>query len=220
MKTKEITFKQSVKIFQVYRNINVYGKRKKSFGDRREVNEWKEIMSKAGCVVDNELFLPEQILNNPDLKNCDLIIIEDDNKPVTFTANDLRFAKLFGTKYEPDYNQCFRTTQPNRYHIFEIRKNENIELHLRYGYFEVGIPERGNFKLCDIKKNEPIEIKINGKTDFSSSSRRDRVFKEQDYVVEYIGDFKKCKILREPYDPILKKVPSNRKVVDLTKQLW
>lgn len=220
MKPQQLIFKKPIKIFQVFRNVNVYGKSKKSFDDRKDDIAWKDIHSKAGHISGNELYLSEQILKNPDLENCDLIIIEDDNQIETFSSSDLSYTKIIGSTNELEYNYCFRTSKPNKFRIFEIRNNENIELHLKYGYFEVGIPERENFKLCEIKMNLPVEIKINGKTDFSMSSRRARVFKEQSYIFEYKGDFDKCKILKEPYEPLLKQVPIDRKLVDLNKPLW
>ena len=220
MKLQEITFSRPVKVFQVFRNINVYGKTKKSYDDRKDIMSWSEIHSKGGHILENELYLPMQILKNPDLKTCDLITIEDDNQPQAFTAANLRFTKIIGSNSTPDYNHCFHLTRSNKLDIFEIRVGVHIEIHLLYGYFEVGIPKRLNFKLCDIKMNKPVEIKINGKTDFSLSSRLARVFKEQDYIIEYIGDFDKCKILKEPYEPTLKQVPTNRKVIDLMKPLW
>lgn len=220
MKYTEITFRKPVKVCQIFRNIIVYGKSMKSFDDRRDKSAWTDINSKAGHIVNNELFLPEQILNNPDLNNCGLITIEDDNHPHTFTSRDMRFTKVIGSDYEPDYNHCFDLTHPRKFDIFELRYSGEIEIYLKYGYFEVGIPERENFKLCNLEKNKPVEIKINGKTDFSLTSGRARIFKEQEYIFEYLGDFNKCKILKEPYNSYLKHLPKDRKVIDLLKQLW
>ena len=204
MNPKEIIFSRPVAVFQVFRNINIYEKTEKSFDDRKDKSEWNKISSKSGHVINGELYLPEQIINNPDLVTCDLITIEDDNVP----------------NPKGDYNRCLHLARNNKFDIFEIKKKDDIELHLKYGYFEVGIPRRENFKLGEIKRNKPIEIKINGKTDSSLTSRRARVYKEQAYIFEYIGDFDKCKILREPYDSTVKHVPAERKVIDLTKQLW
>jgi len=220
MKHQEIIFMNSVKVFQIFRNINVYGKSTKSFDERKEKIAWRDINSKSGHVISGELFLPEQILSNPDFKTCDLITIEDDNSHNTLTSRDLRFRKIIYPNLKPKYNHCFDLSKHNKLDIFEIRNSAEIELYLKYGYFEVGTPERENFKLCELGNNKPIEIKINGKTDFSMSSRRARVFKEQDYIFEYLGDFNKCKILREPYESNLKYLPTDRKIVDLMKQLW
>ncbi len=209
MKFQEILFKKPIRIIQVFRNINIYGKQDKSFETRKDKISWKQIQSNSGYIFENELYLPEQILMNPDFKDCDLITIEDDNQD-----------QVASSKYKSILNHCFITTRTTLLDIFEIRMKEEVELHLKYGYFEVGTPKRENFKLCDIKINVPVEIKINGKTDSSLSSRRDRVFKEQLYIFNYLGDFQNCKILKEPHDFKIKYVPEDRKVIDLIKQLW
>ncbi len=220
MKLQEIIFNRPIKVLQIFRNVNIYGKEKKSFDDRKEEVAWNIINSKSGQVINGELFLPEQILSNLDLMTCDLITIEDDNQQQEFNSADLKFTKVIASNSKTIYNHCFHLTRPNKFDIFEIRKEEEIEFHLQYGYFEIGIPERKNFKLCEIIKNKPIEIKINGKTDSSLTSGRERIFKEQDYIIEYIGDFNKCKILKEPYNSTPKQIPSERKLIDLMKQLW
>lgn len=220
MSLKQITFKHPVKVFQVFRNINVYGKANKSFDNRREKTEWKPISSKAGYVKDGELYLPESILGNPDFKTCDVITFEDNAEIKPVTALDMAYARYYNLDIKPVYNHCFHLDRVNKLDIFEIRKTDEIELHLLYGYFEIGTPKRGNIKLCEIRKGEPVEVKINGKTDFSMSSRRARVFKEQAYIFEYIGDFTQCMILKEPYEPVVKHVPEKRKLVDMMKTLW
>lgn len=210
MKLQEVLFQNPIKIIQVFRNINIYEKAEKSFELRKEKISWKPMFSKSGYVFKDELFLPEQILSNPDFKNCNLITLNDNNN-----INENTFPKE-----NTNFNNCFNLISTKSIDIFELKMKEDLELHLKYGYFEVGIPERQNFKLCNINKNQSIEIKINGKTDSSLSSRRARVFKEQYYIYDYIGDFHKCKILKEPFDSHLKHVPENRRVIDLIKQLW
>lgn len=215
MKVKEIPFKRPRMVFQVFRNINIYDKSKKSLDDRKDKLSWNTIQSYSGYVINDELHLPEQILKNPDFKVCDLITLSDDNHPQVLTPQNS------GAKAPTSsYNHCLSLIGPNKFEIFEIKKAENLELHLRYDPFEIGIPERKNFKLCDLKKNKPVEIKINGKTDFSMASRRARVFKEQAYIIEYLGGFDKCKILKTPFNHVSKNIPTKRKVVDLLKPLW
>ena len=121
MKPQQIVFKKPVKLIQVFRNINVYGKEEKSFELRKDVMTWKPIPSKSGYVLENELFLPEQILRNPDFNNCDLIILEDDN-----TIQSLSFL------HKKESNYCFITTRPNQLDIFELRMKDALELHLKY----------------------------------------------------------------------------------------
>lgn len=204
MKYQKFTLKLPIKVFQVFRHINVYDKTKKSYNDRKDTIGLTDIPSKSGYVFKDELYLPESILNNPDLQTCDLVTLEDDFCPMPQSVA----------------NRCFHLKRKCIFDIFEIKSKEVIELHLQYKYFGVGTPERENFKLGEIKKGKPIEIKINGKTDFSLTSRRARVFKEQTYIFNYIGDFRECKILKEPFDFTMKRLPPDRKVVDLIKPLW
>ena len=69
-------FKRPVKLLQVFRNLNVYGKDKKSFGARKQEVAWRKFESKSGYVRDGELFLPETVLQQPHFLNCDLLTLE------------------------------------------------------------------------------------------------------------------------------------------------
>lgn len=223
MNPRPHTFPSPVKIFQVFRHVNVYGKDEKSFDARREKMEWKPMPSKSGYVKDGELYLPESIQDNPDFKTCDLITIIDNAGPGQMPPYKGNREQPWARPPAPVYNHCFHLTRVNKLDIFKIHKQGEIELHLEYGDYgclELGVPRRDNIKLCDIKLNQPVEIKINGKIDSSLSSGRARMFKEQDYIIEYIGDFDKCYLLREPWEPVLKKVPQERKLVDMMKTLW
>lgn len=227
MKLQEISFKRPVKLVQVFRHVHRYDKSEKSFEDRKEDLAWRPISSKNGHVKEGVLFLPEEVLQDPKLTHCDLITVEDDLQEPSLWYGDqgytyhaaLRVPRQEGPM-RPDFHHCFHLHHPNRLDIFEIRQNEDLELFLRYGYYAVGVPERPNFKLCELKKGSAVEIKINGKTDFSLTSRRGRQFKEQHYIFHYVGDFTHCRILKEPYAPFVKEMPADRKVVDLLKPLW
>ena len=206
MKLQEKIFSRPVKILQVFRNINMYGKDKKSFSDRGDDMVWQAMPSKSGHVLDNELFLPGAVFNDPQFQSGCLVTLEDNNQPQPKTTEK--------------YNHCFQLTGTNRLDIFEVKYKEELELFLHYGYFTIGIPSRDNFKICELIKGKPVEIKINGKTDSSLTWRRARIFKDQFYIYEYLGEFKKCTILKEPFGDFIKQVPADRKLVDLMKPLW
>lgn len=220
MKLQEFNFKRPVKVLTVVRNINIYGKSKKSFDDRKEDTAWRPISSKSGYVKDNELYLPETITDNINLNNCGLITIEDDNHQQGFDATDLQRSNVIASNKKAARNRCFNKTHTWKLDIFDLRPTVEFEVFLHYDYFEVGIPERDNFKICALKIRQPTEIKINGKTDASMSSGRERIFKEQSYILEYAGDFTSCKLLKEPFDPMIKHIPAERKIIDLMKPLW
>ncbi|MEO5649312.1 MAG: hypothetical protein ABIR03_05230 [Ginsengibacter sp.] len=218
MKLQEIIFKKPVKVLQVFRNINIYGKADKSFENRKGTMEWQSILSKSGYVSGDELFLPETFFDHNHPETGGIITLEDNNQTGKGNTPYLHSSKITGRNEEADSNRFFKTGSIAKLDIFEI-KNE-LELFLKYDAYEVGIPERKNFKLCLLKPKVPVEIKINGKTDFSMTSGRQRVFKEQHYLFEYLGEYKYCKILKEPFAPMIKHVPEERKTVDLIKPLW
>lgn len=75
--------------------------------------------------------------------------------------------------------------------IFKIRKTDSelfeIEIDYAANSMSIGVPERENHKFCDLKKDKPIRYKINGKSDFTMTGRKERTFYEFDYVFEWIG---------------------------------
>jgi hypothetical protein len=127
---------------------------------------------------------------------------------------------VIASNKSPERNRCLNINHPNRLDIFDLKFESELEIFLHYDYFEVDIPERDNFKICSLKMNQPVEIKIKGKTDLSMSSGRERIFKQQSYILEYAGDFSSCKLLKEPVDGVTKHIRSQRKIIDLMKPLW
>jgi hypothetical protein len=212
MKLQEVSFPHPVKVLQVFRHIHVYDKTEKSFENRKEINQWKPMASVSGYIQDGKLYLPEEILNNPAFPNCTLITLEDDNQPLPAKANNHAIPG--------GHNQCFQQANKIPLHIFDLRVQTGMELYLHYSYFTVGIPERDNFKICDLQPGKPVEIKINGKTDATLSKGSARVFKEQQYVLEYLGEYSTAFILKPPVQTYTKTIPVERKTVDLIKPLW
>jgi hypothetical protein len=139
------------------------------------------------------------------------------NESVLITLEDTNFVSKFNLSY---VNASKSFTFSNRYQLDVFELKNDLDIHLHYDKYEVGIPARANYKLCHLDQDEPIEIKINGKIDATASRGRERMFKEQQFIFQYLGDFKKYKILREPFLPMSKIIPSKRKVVDLIKPLW
>ena len=209
MKAQPITFKKPFKLVQLFRNINTYGKEEKSFEDRKAKIAWKPIQSTAGFVKDDIVYLPESILALPNFEQSDLIILIDDN-----------FKTVENVVYTKEKNLCFKNKSSNKIDFLQAKLDEKIELYLNPGYFEVGLPVRDEFKICELVKDKPISIKINGKRDFSLTSRRARTFVEQEYIFNYIGDFTTIQIENEPSLLITKAIPSAVKVIDLMKPLW
>lgn len=78
------------------------------------------------------------------------------------------------------------------YSIFKIKRTDGVlSVHLNYqdNGFYIGIPRRDNFQVAQLAPNQPVRITINGKSDFSASSRRERTFYLLDYLFVYYGEF-------------------------------
>lgn len=209
VKATVIQLKKPVKVLQVFCKVVYYRKDEKSFADRKHKLEWQAVDSVNGHSIDQQLFLPERMLEHPRLMRCDLIAIVDDQTVEHYHGREL------------EHNDCLVLDVPRPLGIFNLAQKEELELHLRHEPLSTEIPKRDGFKISDLRKGEPIEVKINGKYDFSLfGSPRARVFKEQQYIFQYVGDFTSFQVLKQPITSIHKRIPENRKLVDLLKPLW
>lgn len=210
MKHQELIFKKPVKILQIYRMVNEYGKDERSFADRKNKLVWKPISSQSGFVEDEVLYLPEDTLQDKKLGNGDLITIEDESD-----ITPQQEWKTVNKYYEKGNNHCFNLHHINTYECFGF-KGDPLELSLRYNHTLVGDPSRDDFTLTRVEKDKPVEVKINGKHDTS----RGRYFKEQYYIFHLLGTFDRCFLLADAAKAVTKEIPSNRKLIDLIKPLW
>lgn len=206
----------------------------KSYSDRKELTEWKkEINSKSGYLDDGKLTLAKSDYN-PDLLNCDLIVLNDFNSDSEIEAikrQNQRWQKDlidFETRTDGQIWANLKQVQyfnlvgsQRKFEIFQLKKNEDqIELHLLYDLYEIGEPKRENFKLCNLEVGVPLEIKINGKLDHSMSRGRERSYKEHCYIFYLIGETDEFELAREPFAGIVKSIPEPIKKVDLMKELY
>lgn len=205
MKVQEIEFKKPVKIIQLFKKINIYSKAEKSFELRKERMRWHDLSSKSGYIKDEALFLPETLLQRKDFQICEMILLSDN---VSNPHNEVSLSE----------NLYFLPASFWRFDIFEI--NKYLDIFLRYNEYEIGLPTRNDFKLATLKPGFPVEIKINGKSDYTLSSGKERTYKDQQFILLSHGIYKRAIILREPFKEIKKLIPRERKVIDLIKPLW
>jgi hypothetical protein len=208
LKDQHFEFIRPIKILQVFSNVQRYTTEERSFDKRKERLEWKPTESVNGRIKDGQLFLPADILQHPALERCNLITIKDSLAP------DFAYMERM------ESNDCFELTAARKLGNFKIKQGEELDLFLDYDRFFIGIPKRANIKLCSLRLQQPVEIAINGKTDFSLTGRRAREFTDQHYIFEYLGDFKSCIVLAEKAKPVVKQIPGERKLVDMIKPLW
>jgi len=206
----------------------------KSYSDRKELTKWKkEINSRSGYFENGKLTLAKYDFN-PDLLNCDLIILNDFNSDSEIEAlkrQNHRWKKdliNFETRTDGQTWANLKQVQyfnlvgsKRKFEIFQLMKNDDqIELHLLYDLYEIGEPKRENFKLCNLEVGIPIEIKINGKLDHSMTRGRERSYIEHCYIFHLIGETNEFELAREPFAGKVKSIPEPIKKVDLMKELY
>jgi hypothetical protein len=164
---------------------------------------WEDnILSRSGFVSGSILYLPITEKPNIEATNTELIIIEDIRVlPPSFLKNKEDLAapmpenRSAGSTSDliADHAYCFGK-KPFRiipFGIFKLEKNQenNFTLHLGYSEnkFNIGVPGRDNHQIAELKPHQPIRYRINGKSDFTLSGRKQRTFNEFDYFIEYLG---------------------------------
>ena len=207
MKKDIISFKRPKLVLQVFQKIIIYHQDQKSFETRKDQSQWKESIDSISGFLEKERLVLSQEHKSERLQSVDLIILNDYNNPIYFPARNVQLSNLKYSKVD--------------FEIFQLRNfSEDIEIHLEYGHFSVGVPERDNFKLCNLNLDMPTEVKINGKLDHSLSKGRDRMFREQHFIFHLHGNIKEVEFYREPFGPFQKTIPKPEKRVDLMKDLW
>ena len=193
-------------IIQIFDNSLSYTKELKSFEDRKNISKWnKKIISKSGYIENGVLNLNRDTLKNPLSSNTILLVdfnrLEDPQKAESHILN----GEI--------------TTSAFTWSILKFRKKETIEVNLNWNYWDLGDIKREQFKLAELKENQPIEIKINGKRDFSLSSRRERLFLEKNFIIQYLGTIEKINLVPKSNFISEKEIPIDRKLINLMKRI-
>lgn len=210
MKHKLVALRKKKGVLQVYYRCVRYTKAQKK--ERQTQTAWrKQLSSKSGLLVNGRLMISETEYTD-DLLNCDLIILEDHNSE-----------RILG-KEKSDHAQVqfFNIhNSPKAYRLFKLKEEGgDIEIHLNYQLFQIGEPKRGNFKLCHLAIDMPVEIRINGKLDHSMSARKERTYLEHYFIFHWLGEADQAALLREPFEGFTKEIPEPQKVIDLIKPLY
>jgi hypothetical protein len=206
IKAKKILFKRTLSIVQVFRNASMFQKGERSVENGRDWLRWPEKLSSAGYVQDGELFLPERIGGNRDQNRYAQLFLLDD-----FSEDG---DKAVAWKQTPDI--FAGPSAQTKLNFLRIKHTPDLmEVHLNGSDCEWW-PKRESHKLCELKKDKPVEIRINGKSD----GHHQRYYMEEQFIFEHLGEFNSFKLLPPSSKPILKKVPAERKLVDLRVLMW
>ncbi|NVK84912.1 MAG: hypothetical protein HWE21_11370 [Cytophagia bacterium] len=194
--------------------------------EARQVEVWqKECISKTGYLENGTLYLPTGSTTKPELKTDDLIIIQDiDGFDAFSIKKDCKGENLPYHHYShilaanPELASFSKPAKPRLFEIFKMEKNESegFDIHLNYSanQYYIGLPERVDHKIGELYKDRPLRYKINGKADFTLSSRKQRTFYEYDYILEYLGQADSISFKDLSQIEITKTVPTHSKLVD------
>ena len=171
-----------IDIIQIFKAKGVYDKANYNAENRKLFDDAAQsIKSENGYLDNTTLFLPDDFIESQEIKSPKLILLYD----------------YVGDSINQSFSDSisllsFRDTHiPRPFDIFKISKSENDSFELFIDYHthatQIGIPARENHKICELRKNEPVRYKINGKSDFTFTGRKQRTFYEFDYLIEWIG---------------------------------
>ena len=222
-----------VDVIQVYKSREIFTKATYTPENRKRFHNLATSFESTQGYLDKEtLVLPMACQGQVAINISDLVIIQDVMGWEQFKANEHIqspdwFKKVSADVLLHERRHLFVFKQLNAlksFEIFKIRKagNDAYELFVEYAEnaMKIGIPERINHKICDLKQSKPIRYQINGKSDFTLSGRKARTFYEFDYVIEWLGaaskiEFKELNKIRK-----VKSIPiSHAKLIDERKML-
>lgn len=225
--------KKPVHVIQAFCNSYEYDKLFKDFDSRKAYVQWKQQIPSETIIArdSSEVFIHENYFGQPAGKLEDLLIITDYN--ITSYEDYLNLLLINNESIDPELNyDNYQKYLQQRQHvwvgklspafkawkIFTIRMEEAIELYLNWNYWTVGEPKRENFKLAELRTNQPVHVIMDGKRDFSLTGRRKRTFIENNYIIEYKGCFQDI-IITENKVSSTKEIPTNTKEINLLKHI-
>lgn len=203
--------KHPIHIIQIFNNSYEYGKNEKSYSERKDNYAWKKkITSQSGYVENGVLKLNDTYAKLLNLNTISVLLLIDYN-------NDFEEKRASDNPYikTADNQATFFN-----WNCFQFKKEDTLQLHLNWDYGTIGLPERENFKICELKIHQPIEININGKRDFSLTGRRARTYVEKNVIIEYLGQISDFEWIANQKISVQKTIPEQRKRINLLKDLF
>ncbi|MFN0203738.1 MAG: hypothetical protein ACKVTZ_19580 [Bacteroidia bacterium] len=222
-----------IPVFQIYKKHAQIPQTSYTPSIRKAFFQWdKTLLSETGYVNGETLYLPldKKIKAN----SGHLLVIQDiigySSSAFREKTKKLTFPDWFNRHITKSVNEpnpaliCFTAgTQTCFFELFSIEKTSEGEFELYLSYenntLKIGEPKRDDFKLCNLNKNAPIRVCINGKSDFTLTRRQQRIYEEFDYIIEYLGDMKEIEYATSI--KIEKEIPQKfEKVIDLRKAFY
>ena len=192
-----------IDVIQIFKSAERFKKDDYETGKLRILNQCEDsLTSRTGYLENRTLYLPDMGKQEPDLQSAHTVIIQDINgfDPFLFAmplegSHQPRWFKDIKKNHVLLVNEqaiCFyRLSGSLTFEIFRIEKKQpdTFNLYLNYSgnQFAIGVPGRDDHKIAEIKLNKPVRYRLNGKSDFTMTGRKQRTFAEYDYLIEYSG---------------------------------
>ena len=223
---------KSFHVVQVFKNCYKYDKSYKDYELRKEFVLWKDEIESEASISNEVVEISNRLYKNRTGIIGDLMLIIDNNYSNKHEFDNLRLINKETFVDNLVYNAICREEFENEsrvkfgqlrskginFEIFKIKKGQVIEFHLNWDEWKIGFPIRENYKLIDLKLNRPVEIKVNGKRDFSMTGRGKRTFYENNYILEYKGIFSELRV-NNNLSKVIKRIPKISKQINLLKQI-
>lgn len=206
-KHEVINVKKPLKVVQVFRNASLFAKGEHLFKNSRDWLYWSEKKSASGYVKHRELYLPEKEAGFDDINRYSIVFLLDD-------FSEKEKDRLFDWKQT--VNLFTQTSASVGLDFLQVRSADEIEIYFNGPKYPWYPKRKAAFQLCTLKKNKPVEIKLNGKSD----GHHQRYYIEEQFIFEYLGEFSQLKILSDQELYPIKQVPLERKLIDLRELLW
>lgn len=192
---------RTIDVIQVFKSAEWIEKPAYTTEKRQWIGKWeRHLASEAGYFVDKTLVLPFDKQEELNMKTTELVIVQDQKSAGQGFG---LFAK------QPLF--CFTRPASPSFELFRVHKTETgiIELYLNYeaNAAAIGTPKRENHKIAELQQNKPIRYKINGKSDATFSGRRQRTYREFDYIIEYLGQADAVRFMKPAQMEVEKKIP-------------
>ncbi len=170
-----------------------------------------------GYFKEGTMFLPKAYRSYFGKKEKAVLVIVDD------TGKENKYHNLVSAGKAVPFHYIFGESLKS-FELFKIRnKEENIfELFLDYGpnAFRIGVPNRTNHKIAELTSEKSILFRINGKSDFTMSGRKQRTFYEFEYLFEPVKKVEHLEFKDDISSLLVKQVPNQEyKIIDERKIL-
>jgi hypothetical protein len=197
-----------IDVIQVFKSEERFRKTNYPKNKFELLDQWQEkLTSRTGYLLGQTLHLPRVENQKPDIEKAQLLIIVDR----VGVKDPFLIEKPGSEKHIPRWHKdsdklhslwiyeeaiCYyKLANVLAFEIFRIEKTdpETFALYLNYSSnsLSIGIPERSNHKVGVFGKDKLLRYRLNGKSDFTMSGRKDRSFVEYDFVLRYLGQAEK-----------------------------